>query len=345
MISIIGYYGENYGDLLMLRNLLEQLPDNEVTILTYGDAEKLSQQSFVKENGILTINLNGGISKAALHALYSSSMILWGGGTCFMDEGGTGAIKYMLLAKLMSFRKKIVYFGVGIDNHRKLKTKLILVAASLVADKIFCRDKKSIATFRKHSPLNRKKIQFAPDLAFSHLIEPTTATQDHVVFCSRDLTPYQSLAADTHSQLLAFADHLYQKLRINNVFIINADPSVDSPATEIAQSYFSSKGYSTKVISGSNLELTEQVIHSSHYLVTIRLHPAVTAALYNIPFSILNYSDKNRKFCEEIGANSLITDFQAEEHIKKPAIIDAALLQRLHEATRKAISSLTTNKT
>lgn len=44
-----------------------------------------------------------------------SNVILWGGGSCFNDIDGTGAVKQMILAKFVNPRIKVDYYGVGID--------------------------------------------------------------------------------------------------------------------------------------------------------------------------------------------------------------------------------------
>ncbi|EJM19963.1 hypothetical protein PMI21_01328 [Pseudomonas sp. GM18] len=305
-VSIIGYYGDNFGDLLMLKSLLSlKKPGLVFTVLTYGDAESLRKQSFISDNDVGVVELNKANALAAYKKVMSSSAIIWGGGTCFMDEGGTGGIKYMALGRL--FGAHVIYAGIGVDNHKKLKTRLILFLATLIAKALYIRDSASLQAVKKINPWMRSgKIKQSVDLAYALDIDDTQGassldgTDDYIIVCLRDLEGYgEQSSADIYRQLLGVSIKACRALGINKIGVLNADAEVDAGVSLYAERELEGCGFSVFKIPGSDIDQSIECIKKARHVISARLHPAVVAYAVGTPFSLYNYSDKNKKFTAE----------------------------------------------
>jgi polysaccharide pyruvyl transferase WcaK-like protein len=305
-VSIIGYYGDNFGDLLMLKSLLSlKKPGLAFTVLTYGDAGSLRKQRFISDNDVSVVELNKANALTAYRNVMKSSAIIWGGGTCFMDEGGTGGIKYMALGRL--FGASVIYAGIGIDNHKKLKTRLILFFATVIAKAFYIRDSASLQAVKKINPwLRSGKIKQSVDLAYALDIDDAqgasamAGTDDYIIVCLRDLEGYgEQSSTDIYRQLLGVSIKACRTLGINKVGVLNADAEVDAGVSLFAERELEDCGFSVFKIPGSDIDLSIDCIKKARHVVSARLHPAVVAYSVGTPFSLYNYSDKNKKFTAE----------------------------------------------
>lgn len=304
-VSIIGYYGDNFGDLLMLKSLLSlKKPGLVFTVLTYGDAASLRKQKFISDSAVGVVELNKANTMAAYKNVMSSSAIIWGGGTCFMDEGGTGGIKYMALGRL--FGASIVYAGIGVDNHEKIKTRLILFLATLIAKALYIRDSASLQAIKKINPWMRAgKIKQSVDLAYALDTGGTKEADgldgdDYIIVCLRDLEGYgEQSSGDIYRQLLGVSIKVCRALGVNKIGVLNADAEVDASVSLYAERELEDCGFSVFKIPGSDIDRSIDCIKKARHVVSARLHPAVVAYSVGTPFSLYNYSDKNKKFTAE----------------------------------------------
>ncbi len=305
-ISVIGYYGNNFGDLLMLKSILSvRKPGAVYTVLTYGDDQALRQQGFIIDNAITVVKLDKANRWRAYKSVIASAAIIWGGGTCFMDEGGTGGIKYMALARL--FGAKVIYAGIGVDNHKKLKTRAILFFATLIANALFIRDASSLQAVRNINPwASARTLKQSVDLAYALDTDGTDVTpvrvcsDDYIIVCLRDLERYcVGSSSDDYRQLLDVATTLCEQLGVGKVGILNADAEIDSGVSCYAECLLKDRGFTVFGISGSDIDTSVAYIKGARHLLTARLHPAVVAYSVGTPFSLYNYSDKNKKFTSE----------------------------------------------
>lgn len=312
-VSVIGYYGNNFGDLLMLKSLLSvQQPGVVYTVLTYGHGDALKKQGFISGNNIAVVELNRENRLLAYKSIINSSAIIWGGGTCFMDEGGTGGIKYMTLARL--FGASVIYAGIGVDNHKKLKTRLILFFATVIAKAIYIRDSASLQAVRKINPwIISGKIKQSVDLAYAlnttdiHSVADLEDGGDYILLCLRDLEDYGSQSSgDICNRLLDLSIRICWQLGVNKVGIFNADAEVDTNVSRYAESELADRGFKVFKISGSDIEESMAYIKGARHILSVRLHPAVVAYSLGTPFSLYNYSDKNKKFTAETQTESCL---------------------------------------
>ncbi|UVM48516.1 polysaccharide pyruvyl transferase family protein [Pseudomonas sp. B21-015] len=305
-VSIIGYYGDNFGDLLMLKSLLSlKKPGAVFTVLTYGDGQSLRKQNFISDNDVGVVELNKANTLAAYRKVINSSAIIWGGGTCFMDEGGTGGIKYMALARL--FGANVIYAGIGVDNHKKMKTRLILFLATLIAKALYIRDSASLQAVKKINPWMRSgKIKQSVDLAYALDIGDVEGAGDlegadnYIILCLRDLEGYgEQSSGDIYRQLLGVSIKACIALGVNRIGVLNADAEVDAGVSLYAERELEDCGFSVFKIPGSDIDRSIDCIKNARHVISARLHPAVVAYSVGTPFSLYNYSDKNKKFTAE----------------------------------------------
>lgn len=304
-ISIIGYYGANFGDLLMLNVLLRSFEKKYdiINIFTYGDVEILAKvlqhnTNFKKYQLVSLVKPNAG-AEFRKHVKGSSS-INWGGGTCFMDEGGTGGIKYMLLAKILGV--KVNYIGIGVDKHSKQSTKMYIRVANLISSKMLFRDEESKAVADQYS-LFAKKNLLMPDLAYHYekKIEQEQPVAGHVLFCMRNLKGYTNTGGENiNEELVDFTLQVCKELGLKKVVNLICDYEIDLEDSHISRDIFIKNGIVVEEVFGYELQSTIEKIANATFVVSVRLHPAVLANCLDVPYAILNYSDKNLKFVAEV---------------------------------------------
>lgn len=307
--SIVGYYGANFGDLLMLKVLLDSVESHmdEIFIFTYGDKARLEgllkgRRDYAK---LRVVGLaGGGVVARFVGAVRGSRFIAWGGGTCFMDEGGTGGVKYMLIAKAMGV--PVYYIGVGVDSCSKLSTKAYVAVSCLLSDGVFARDGASSATFSKYAVLGgRSKIGLMPDLAYGldyGAIDTNRGGAERaLVVCLRGLEGYVKDPNAVTSRLLALGERIARDLECVKVVVLVGDAEVDSEVSEVAESYFSQRHLPVRIVDGAHLEESLDAIRDASFVLSVRLHPAVVAQSFGVPYALFNYSAKNLKFLEQVG--------------------------------------------
>ncbi|MEO8837903.1 MAG: polysaccharide pyruvyl transferase family protein [Herbaspirillum sp.] len=301
-VAIIGYYGRNFGDLLMLHGLLTELKGVPITIFTYARAADL-KAFLVNRSEISVVGLTEEPMWKIMRQIGFGSAIIWGGGTCFMDEGGTGGIKYMLLARLLGGR--VVYLGIGADSHRRLTTRASMWAAVTMSSAMFVRDADSFKTLASVRPKYCKKIKSGSDLAYeavsSFVSDFRPFLESYVVFCPRNLSGYPHVPTEDSNLLQNLCMEIARSLPTTNIAVVNCDPQVDTASAQKSVHAFVERGFRTSVIDGSNLSHAIGSFKYAEFILSVRLHPAIVAAVLDVPFALYNYSDKNKKLVTEIG--------------------------------------------
>ncbi len=309
--AVIGYYGENFGDLLMLSVIIQKAKPfvSVLQIFTYGNKASLySYLSTVNTDSmridVIPLNEVGVIGFVT--QVRGADLIMWGGGTCFMDEGGTGGVKYMFLAHLLGV--PVYYLGVGIDSCRKTVTKMCILIAMIISRSLYFRDEHSRDVAKKYS-FRKKKAKFIPDLAFSI----SKSSVDHVnvdfpgayiAFCTRELGLYFGAdAEDVNSQLCELALAIARKVNVQTIVLILADSAEDKNLSLMASNMLSRSGVGVEIVEGSDIQSTTSVIAGAKFLVSVRLHPAVVAHQIDVPYVLFNYSDKNSKFLSYVDSS------------------------------------------
>ncbi|WP_316633669.1 polysaccharide pyruvyl transferase family protein [uncultured Flavobacterium sp.] len=322
-ISFLGYYGSNFGDLLMLNALVDYYSKhyNQINIYTYGNHVNL-YNAFSSNPNLYNIKVFGlsGEQKISykhfMKTVKGSQYIIWGGGTCFMDQGGTGGIKFMLGAYLA--KVAVLYLGIGIDSHFKLKTKLIVFSSILLSKALYLRDEKSLKLANKLSlGLFKFKVDYVPDIANVREILTEQFSGDYIVFCCRDLSVYSDLNNEkVNHDLATLAIRSCKELGLNRIVNLVCDAEIDENQSKKATDLFLENNIQVDVIYGSDVDNSLVTIQNAKFVITSRLHPAVVAQNLSVSYSLYNYSDKNRKFVEEVNEQSrLICRYNIDQYI------------------------------
>ncbi|MDF1690584.1 MAG: polysaccharide pyruvyl transferase family protein [Cycloclasticus sp.] len=317
-VAVIGYYGENFGDLLMLSVLIERakLSVNNFQIYTYGDSEDLRLFLNQLSVGAMRVDVIG-LKQAGLLGFLSNirgaKFIAWGGGTCFMDEGGTGGIKYMVLAKFL--RVPVFYIGVGIDAHKKYLTRMCISMAMLFSRQAYFRDEESRKIASSYF-FGKRKALFVPDLAFSmsqDLNSKNVSVFDgnpYIAICPRELALYfGGDASEVNLQLCELVRAIAGVIKTNRVVIIAADLIEDSLSCYEIARMLGEQGFVTSSVEGCRVNETISLIAKASFLVSVRLHPAVVSHLCNTPYVLFGYSAKNAKYLNYVNSPQRLISF------------------------------------
>jgi polysaccharide pyruvyl transferase WcaK-like protein len=287
---LLGYYGAgNLGDELILRQYLKENKDEKYTIFSYG-------YDYTKDNVVKTYYWKQGDKysniKSFIFAIKNVDEVIWVGGTCFTDEDGDGAFKFMLLAKL--FFKKIKYINIGINNlkysSRIRKVRLILTLASYIS----VRDKESFKNAQKY------KISFFSKNNLSNSIEKDLGEKYLAgVTCGKDgnnlMIAWRTLNSYIEDENLLINELIQHVKTINNqfsnVFIINTDSTKD---VYVSEYIYNKLKYINNIIYLGRLDTDEKLdyICNSSFIITSRLHVGVMAYLLNKNTYVYNYSNK-----------------------------------------------------
>lgn len=297
VIDIIGYYGHNFGDLLMLQGILNHLPNDcvKVNILSY---DKLNI-------GDLNLSCN-----AEVHSFYirmpipkliklfrEADSIIWGGGSCFNDVDGSGGIRQMLLAKLVNPSIRIEYQGVGIDLKKNRHNKFCLKMALFLSSSFSVRDHKSYDIVKKHSCT---KLIDDPIYLNNDWLKKIKSNihERRLIISYRCIDKY--FPQNKKNYLESFCRNIESLIATggyNDVYIVNADSRVDNQNNSYIASRLETLNLPVlNFVQQRPLEEICSLISSSSLVITGRLHLAAIASLYNIPYILLNYSEKNRQF-------------------------------------------------
>lgn len=311
-ISFVGYYGGNFGDLLMLNALIDYYSAfyDKINVFTYGNGDIL-QCSFLANSNLPKVNIyclkgENSISYSKfIKYVKGSRYLVWGGGTCFMDQSGTGGVKYMILARLMNV--SVLYLGVGIDSHKNIKTKLYVIIAIFLSKSFYARELGSLFIANKITfDLFKSRVKLIPDIANLKITsKESTICGNSVVYCCRDLSNYKSLDNDEVNYGLAHLTvKICKSLDVKEVINLVCDVEIDLEQSQKVNDIFLQNDLNVSTVLGYNIEMSLSAIHYSKFIVTSRLHPAVISNNLNIPYALYNYSDKNEKFLLEVNEPS-----------------------------------------
>lgn len=346
-VAVIGYYGRNFGDLLMLDVFRRLAADAglDLVVFTYAHAEHVSSYlRSVGEKSVRVFGLNPGEGSSDFdREISSASALVWGGGTCFMDQGGTGGVKYLLRA----FAKKVptYYFGVGVDRCNSIKTKICLGVAVSLSRRVYARDHSSASVFKRYALWGAAdKVKLVPDLAFGGNGYATKAREgagSHLVLCLRDIKGYFDDHQGLNEKLVSRFVELSRITGVEDVVVLVGDADIDETVSRLCSEKLRSAGLRPRLVDGSDVSKSIELIAGAAYVVSVRLHPAVVAHLCGVPYSIFNYSDKNRKFAVELGAGQRVMEANGiDAHNFDFSLPDPALPSKLRSSLCEMFSDL-----
>lgn len=288
---LLGYYGAgNFGDELILKQYLKKNKHERYIVFSYG-------YDYTQNNVIKTYHWKQGDKlsnfKNFLSAIKKVDEVLWVGGTCFTDEDGDGAFKFMLIAKL--FLKKLKYINIGInelkERNRKIKTKIILTLANYIS----VRDQQSyeLAKYYKFNFINKYNLNsdIEQDLGEQYLenIKCSESNEKNLLIAWRVLTNYVDDETELINSLVKYI--IKVKDKFDNIYIINTDSTKDKKTSEKIYQNLSQLKNINYLPELSTDEKINYVCKSS-FIITARLHIGVMGSLLNKNTYVYNYSNK-----------------------------------------------------
>ncbi|KLV25961.1 hypothetical protein ABW02_12770 [Niallia circulans] len=324
-VSLWGYYGINYGDDIMMIELLNYFNKRKVRVqLIDLFNANLEEQLKGKYDNLQIINfnlLNYKEKKKVIRECSKNKINLWGGGTIFTDVDGDGNFKWFSLIKL--FGGKIGYVGVGIGKltriKRVIKTKLLLNWSSLT---IF-REKKSLnrakALFKKGDYLLAEDISYKYFERFKLPESELKSRKKYLLITWRNLNKY----LDKNKELIIMekiADKCSEYIgsgRINNIILAALDINNDLTSCQELKSLFENRNIESSIICSNNIDENSRLILEANIHISGRLHGSVASEFFKTPTISLSYSPKMNYFYESIKTNNYLdiytTNFEEDE--------------------------------
>ncbi|MCG7212879.1 polysaccharide pyruvyl transferase family protein [Paenibacillus mucilaginosus] len=315
-ITLVGYYGvNNFGDDLMLRSILDKLAPYrlKVNLISYGGPIPWIGRDV--RVYFWTRGRRGRNIRMFLQAIASSSLVLWGGGTCFTDEDGDGLFRPMMLALLSG--KRIAYMAAGIGNlrrwSRRTKTAVLLNASTYVS----FRDDRSYGKGLAWTLGAKGKIERVEDPAHELLRTYRSSLPSRkesgraLVVAWRNLYKYGTTTLGNQLEPVAeLCLRLVRRHGITRVIVINADSVFDESTGQRLHALLS------KLLLPENIELHYDpcsfygdkldILAGAEAVLTSRLHVGAAAYFLDKTCYMYNYSPKMAYFVEEFKSHALL---------------------------------------
>ncbi len=312
-ITILGYYGmDNFGDDLMLKSIIEDfsLKKLKINILAYREISWLNSDEYPHVKVMVWPDGKLGKLKFFRKVTKNSSIIAWGGGTCFTDEDGDGYFKYMVYSKLIG--KKVVYLGVGIGNLNRYARKLKTIILINISNALAFREKESLNKALDYYYLkNINKLYLVEDPAnrvlnqMSQHLEQNT--QNALVVAWRDLSKYsKTTIGNSFSEVIECCNTLCEEYNLDKVIIMDTDSVID-PEVSLKLVSLLEKNLNIKIVydNATSYESKMYILNSSKVILTSRLHIAVAAKYLGKQCFVYNYSPKIKYYVEEINEKNI----------------------------------------
>ncbi|EOC99539.1 polysaccharide pyruvyl transferase CsaB [Caldisalinibacter kiritimatiensis] len=323
-VTISGYYGfDNSGDDAILKAIVKDLKNksNNITITALSKNASSTKQTYniqaVDRFNIINV----------INELYSTDMLISGGGSLLQDVTSTRAIIYYLtvifIAKL--FKKPVMVYANGIGPIKKRVNKYLTKKLLNKVDLITLRDYKSKETLEKLGVKN-KNIYVTSDPVFTlehsseerikHIFNIEGIPLDKPLIgvnvrCWKDDKNIKKVISKT-------IDYLTRNLNINVVIIpmhYPDDLEIGEDIIELIQDncYILRNKYSVEDMMG--------IIGKLDLIIAMRLHSLIYAATQAIPMIGLVYDPKVEGFLNLLGIDTKI-DINNLELVELCTMID-----------------------
>ena len=303
--------GYNLGDELILLQeytfLRQRYPLAKITVFTYDQNSSLLPKddllSYIyyfphalKSQPITNI----GYLWKNISAIFSCDMVVIGGGELIYDQeiqSVRGPLLYwafrVALARL--FKKRVVYFALGINLHKPYKKLLSLL---FKGKHIFCsvRDKKSQQTLTQHN-IEAALVEDSVFLYEKQELHNIVSTRPKVGISLRH--GYLPHEQENMHNIIAYL----QNKGYDVVFISHSFHASDA----LANDYLLAKKLFPECAITKTLQETLDIYPSLSYVVGMRLHSMILSFVHAIPFIGLSYSKKTNEFFSIINSNFLIS--------------------------------------
>jgi polysaccharide pyruvyl transferase WcaK-like protein len=316
-VVLWGYYGSNYGDNIMMETLLDYFNSKGLTVfLVDMFGTKLEKRVFYKFPNIEIVPFYKYSKVKKIKKLFELSKAdinIWGGGTIFTDVDGDGNYKSFSLIK--RFGGKIGYVGVGIGNLSKksriIKTKQLLKESTFV---VFREEK---------SYYKAKKIKFdgnyllAEDLAYVYFYNVKKENKlsiikkkydNYLLITWRNLIGYlkNNSEKDLMDKIVNCIPTFLKKFHLTTVVLSALDTKFDIESCNLLYYKLREKGIEVYIDSDSSIENITNLIYSSKFHISGRLHGSIASEILTIPTLSMAYSPKMVYFYESINSTNYI---------------------------------------
>lgn len=299
ILIIVGYYGKNLGDLMMLQGIINSISEcyDKIIVLSY-DNLNLDELDINDRPKIKSYSIHLRIRKK-IKLFKLANIIMWGGGSCFNDIDGNGGIKQILLAKLVNPKISVEYYGVGVDIKKNIINRFCLYLALTVSSNFAVRDKHSYDIVKN---FRCSKIIEDPIFLNKSWFEniPSAIKGNSLVVSYRCVDKYFPKSSKKYlNSFIKSIASVIENLSYSHVYVLPCDRNVDEQDNRyIVEKLYSVYNISSTYIPSYSLKDFCSVLRSSSMVITGRLHVGIIASLYHKKYLLLNYSEKNKQFTQ-----------------------------------------------
>ncbi len=318
---ITGYYGFlNSGDDAILTSMCEDVRDlglnSKITILSNNPQETEKEYKVHATNRFNMI--------AVIKEIKSADVLLMGGGSLLQDCTSTRSLIYYLailwLAK--AFGKKTMIYANGIGPIRRRVNRWITKYMLNKVDLITLREKLSYKELEKLG-VRKPLIKVTADPVFSLKLKPQNLEQifeQEKIETSKPLVgvlfrPWKN-QEEYSTKMALICDYVVRELGMNILFIPMKYPTDLKISNSISEK-MECKSYSLN--NKYDVNTIIEVIGKTRFVLSMRLHALLYAALKNKPMIGYIYDPKVKYFLEEMNISALedIESFTVESSIKE----------------------------
>lgn len=319
-ILISGYYGfNNIGDESILRtvveNLKENLQDVEITIMSQNPADT------AEKYGVKAISRKS-VSEI-IKAVRSCDLLISGGGSLLQDVTSNKSILYYLfvIRTALFFRKKVVLYSQGIGPINEKRNRRLTSKILKKVDEIAVRDEASARLLQEIGvPQEKISVTADPVMRIKKAELETGAKILEDVGCrnteERIVVGWAIKSADMSSEFLDEIEKSVQWLHENynaESVLIPFHYEQDAGVAKALAERMGDRVHSItrKYLSGEMLS----IIGNLDYLVGVRLHSLIFAAVMGVPSIAISYDPKIDAFMESISGKCMsdTKNFTAEK--------------------------------
>jgi len=296
-ILIIGNYGAgNFGDELVLKNILGMLKDEKISVISHDFYPFPSGfRSFI-------VSIFTGRIIKTLATYMRADTVIFGGGTLFTSEEPiTIWIWSMQILPAIFLHKKIICFGQGIGEiHGKFSKWIIKKIFSRFAH-IILRDRESEKILRSLGV--KKEIKIAPDPVFAMKLEKAKGGELLIV-----LRDWKFLQKDFAKKMAEFLEWVYLEYGLKANFLIfdRADKSLSEKTASEIVSY---KAQMAEI----DFDNFKEIFSRGSLALNFRLHASIICFMSGIPCIGFEYETKVKNLFESFGVGKYaigLNDFE-----------------------------------
>jgi len=350
-IVVLGYYGVgNFGDELMLKNLIPYLEPNHIRIVAYNLAPLWIEHLYEKQVEIIRISREHSL-RARLETnaklakiIRESDIVVYGGGTFLFDNVDRsyrnlfGVLRVTLLCRL--FAKKLGLIAIGIG---KLETGLGQQIARFVlqsADLVTTRDKDSFGEAVRIIGRQNKRIIRTTDLAFLNSASEAETNPRSVrgnmftiAVCGMEFD-HRTGVEKSEEELSGYLAPVLDQVVADGIEIWFV-PMQTGAVRDDNNFHHKVRGKmknanSTKIIdvAGGQYATICRALREAHLVIGMRLHSLAFALSVGTPVLALAVSEKVRRFVRECSLDQYMLDVK---DIAGPQLFRDALTRAIND--------------